>query len=632
MYRTHTCGQLNKSNEGEEVILSGWVNSRRDHGGLIFIDLRDRYGMTQINFDPEASKDAWQVADKIRNEFVVKVKGRVVLRPQDMINLKLGTGEIEIDAKKIEILNTSETPPFEINVSKDGIEANENLRLKYRYIDLRRPKLQAMLKIKDDFITYIRDYFHKNNFVEVQTPILANSSPEGARDFLVPSRYYQGKFYALPQAPQQFKQLLMVGGVDKYFQIAPCFRDEDPRVDRHYGEFYQLDMEMSFVEQEDVLTITEKLMLELTEKFSEKKIVGLDECGKLRRIPWKEAMEKYGSDKPDLRFGLEIKNISDMVQNCGFSVFADAVKNGGVVHALKVDGGGKFTRKEIDEMTEVAKSKGAKGLAYIVVESQKSKVKKLALSDSRMGQKSGEAGNEQVKDENLKSGEDKIELRSPIVKFLGEELANKIVESVGGKVGDIIFFGADSWRTVCSALGAVRNECGIKLGLKDNSKAAWCWIVDFPMYDYSEIEEGRIDFGHNPFSMPQGGLEALNTKKPLDILAHQYDLVLNGFEASSGAIRNHNPEIMYRAFEIAGYSREDVDKKFGGMISAFKYGAPPHGGNAPGIDRILMVLNDWDSIRDMYAFPKDGAGRDVMMNSPSEVESRQLKELGIKLV
>lgn len=616
MYRTHTCGELTKKDEGEIVVLSGWVNSRRDHGGVIFIDLRDKYGLTQINFDPKTNEAAWHVAEKIRNEYVVKIKGNVVLRPQDMINPKMATGEIEIDAQEIEILNTSETPPFEINVQKDAvIEANENLRLKYRFIDLRRPKLQEMLKIKDEFITYIRNYFHEHDFVEVQTPILANSSPEGARDFLVPSRLYPGKFYALPQAPQQFKQLLMVGGLDRYFQIAPCFRDEDTRLDRHYGEFYQLDMEMSFVEQEDVLKITEQLMKELTENFSQKKMVALDEENNFRRIPWKEAMNKYGSDKPDLRFGLEIKNITDMVAGCGFSVFAEAVKNNGVVHALKVEGGAKFSRKEIDEMTEVAKGKGAKGLAYIVIESQVEAGEDLPLPPPFEG-----------------GGISAYKLRSPIIKFLGEELAQKIVVENCGKAGDIIFFGADNWRTVCSALGAVRNECGTRLGLKDNGKAAWCWIVDFPMYDYSEIEEGRIDFGHNPFSMPQGGLEALNTKNPLDILAHQYDLVLNGFEASSGAIRNHNPEIMYRAFEIAGYKREEVDKKFGAMISAFKFGAPPHGGNAPGIDRILMVLNDWDSIRDMYAFPKDGAGRDVMMDSPSEVEPKQLKEVGIKLV
>ncbi|OGF20683.1 aspartate--tRNA ligase [Candidatus Falkowbacteria bacterium RBG_13_39_14] len=621
MYRTNTCGELNKSNAGDEVILSGWVNSRRDHGGLIFIDLRDRYGMTQISFDPEVNKDAWHTAEEIRSEYVIKVKGDVVLRPEEMINKKLYTGEIEIKASGVEILNTSETPPFEISAAKDIAEANEAIRLKYRFIDLRRPVLQEMLKIKDNFITYIREYFHKEGFVEVQTPILANSSPEGARDFLVPSRYYPGKFYALPQAPQQFKQLLMVGGLDKYFQIAPCFRDEDPRVDRHYGEFYQLDMEMSFVEQEDVLKITERLMKELTEKFSEKKLTALDEKGKFKRIPWKEAMNKYGSDKPDLRFGLEIKDISDLTKGCGFSVFADAVKNGGVVHALKVDGGlpaqagAKFTRKEIDELTEVAKAKGAKGLAYIAAEAEDGKIPLSARTAD--------------KNPPLKKGE--ITMKSPIIKFLGDDLAMDIVKFVGGKPGDIIFFGADNWRTVCQSLGAVRNECGTRLGLKDNVKAAWCWIVDFPMYDYSEIEEGRIDFGHNPFSMPQGGIGALETQKPLEILAHQFDLVLNGFEASSGAIRNHRPDIMYKAFEIAGYKKEEVDAKFGAMIEAFRFGAPPHGGNAPGIDRILMVLNDWDSIRDMYAFPKDGAGRDVMMGSPCEVEPKQLKELGIKI-
>jgi len=595
MLRTHTCGQLNKKNNGEKVILCGWVNSRRDHGGLIFIDLRDKYGITQINFDPKKSEKAWRIADTARNEFVIKVTGKVIHRPEDMVNKKLYTGEIEIEASEIEILNTSKTPPFEINALKDQTpETNENLRLKYRFIDLRRPKLQEMLKAKNEFIRYIREYFHKNNFVEVQTPILANSSPEGARDFLVPSRYYQGKFYALPQAPQQFKQLLMVGGSDRYFQIAPCFRDEDPRVDRHYGEFYQLDMEMSFVEQEDILQITEQLMIELTEKLSNKKIVALNAKGKVSRIPWKTAMDKYGSDKPDLRFDFEIENITEMVRDCGFSVFSDAVKNGGVVHALKIEGGAKFTRKEIDELTEDAKAKGAKGLAYIIVNENK-------------------------------------KLQSPIVKFLGDN-AHSIVGNLKAKPGDIIFFGADKWRTACESLGAVRDKCGAKLGLKDNKKAAWCWIVDFPMYDYSEIEEGRIDFSHNPFSMPQGGMEALNNNDPLEILGYQFDLILNGFEASSGAIRNHRPDIMYKAFEIAGYSKEEVDKKFGAMIKAFEYGAPPHGGNAPGIDRLLMVLNDWDSIRDIYAFPKDGAGRDVMMNAPNDVDAKQLKELGIKIV
>ncbi|MFC1644781.1 aspartate--tRNA ligase [Patescibacteria group bacterium] len=593
MIRTHTCGELRDSNVGEEVTLTGWVHRRRDHGGIIFIDLRDRYGLTQIKFNPEINNETLDEADKLRSEWVVKVTGKIAARPNDMINSKIDTGSIELEVEELEILNKSETPPFELDQEKSG-EANENLRLKYRFVDLRRPELQNILVKKDKFISYIRDYFHKNDFTEVQTPILANSSPEGARDFLVPSRMHPGKFYALPQAPQQFKQLLMVGGMDKYFQIAPCFRDEDPRMDRHYGEFYQLDMEMSFVEQEDVFDVTEPLMLDLTKEFSEKEIIGLNDENRMKRIPWKEAMNKYGIDKPDLRFGLEIEPVTEMVEGCGFGVFANVAKDGGVIHALKVDGGAKFSRKEIDELTNIAIEKGAKGLAYII-----------------------------VKEDN--------ELQSPIVKFLGDDLAGKIVEKVEAKEGDMIFFGADKWKTVCDSLGAVRNECGSRLGLKDNKKAAWCWIVDFPMYDYSEIEEGRIDFSHNPFSMPQGGMKSLEEENPLDILGYQYDLILNGFEVSSGAIRNHNPEIMYKAFEIAGYKKEEVDEKFGAMINAFKFGAPPHGGNAPGIDRIFMALNDFDSIRDVYAFPKDGTGRDLMMDSPSEVDESQLREVHIKL-
>ena len=582
-----------KKDNGQSVELSGWVHRRRDHGGIIFIDLRDRYGLTQIKFDPEINEKSWKEADMLRNEWVINVKGKVVKRPDDMINTKLKTGEIEVEIDELNILNASKTPPFEVDDEKTH-EASEVHRLKYRFIDLRRPKLQQMLQTKDKINQYIRNYFHERNFIEIQTPILANSSPEGARDFLVPSRLYPGKFYALPQAPQQFKQLLMVGGLDRYFQIAPCFRDEDPRMDRHYGEFYQLDMEMSFVSQEDIFEIMEPLMIELTEKFSDKKIVSLKSDGRFKQIPWKESMTKYGVDKPDLRFDLEIIPVTQIVRDCGFSVFADVIKKGGVVHALKVEDGAKFTRKEIDELTELARSKEAKGLAYIVIRENN-------------------------------------ELQSPIVKFLGNELANEIVKTVNGKVGDIIFFGADNWRTVCAALGVVRNECGKRLGLKDNNKAAWCWVVDFPMYEYSELEDGRIDFGHNPFSMPQGGMQALEDKEPLEILAYQYDLVLNGFEASSGAIRNHEPKIMYKAFEIAGYKKEEVDKRFGAMIKAFQYGAPPHGGNAPGIDRILMVLNDWDSIRDIYAFPKDGRGKDLMMDSPNTIDEKQLRELHIKL-
>jgi len=589
MLRTNTCGELTKKNVGEEVTLCGWVHRRRDHGGLIFIDLRDRYGLTQIKFDPEINKESHAEADKLRSEWVVRTTGKVIARPDDMVNKKMDTGEVELEVSVLEILNQSKTPPFELDEEKAG-EANENIRLKYRFIDLRRAKLQEMLKKRDEMIRYIRDYFHKKDFIEVQTPILAGSSPEGARDFLVPSRLYPGKFYALPQAPQQFKQLLMVGGLDRYFQIAPCFRDEDTRMDRHYGEFYQLDMEMSFVTQEDIFAVQEPLMIELTEKFSNKKVMKKP----FPRILWKDAMTKYGSDKPDLRFDFEILPITDMVKDCGFGVFSGAVKDGGVVHALKIDGGAKFSRKEIDEFTELAKGRNAKGLAYIIVKEN--------------------------------------ELQSPIVKFLGDDLAKKIVEKVKAKAGDIIFFGADKWRIVCEALGSVRDECGKKLNLKDPKKAAWLWVTDFPMYDYSEIEDGRIDFGHNPFSMPQGGMEALENQDPLDIVAYQFDFVVNGFEITSGAIRNHDPKIMYKVFEIAGYSKKDVDKKFGHMIRAFEYGAPPHGGNAPGIDRLFMAINDWNSIRDIYAFPKDGNGKDVMMDAPSEVDEKQLKDLGIKLI
>jgi aspartyl-tRNA synthetase len=590
MLRTHTCGELTKKNEGKEVTLSGWVHSRRDHGGIIFIDLRDRYGLTQITFDPDKSPEATKEADKSRTEWVLQVKGRVVKRPKEMVNDKMSTGDIEIEATSVVILNKSKTPPFEINEEKAG-EAGESIRLKYRYIDLRRPKLQEMLKVRDELIVHIRDYFHKKDFREVQTPILANSSPEGARDWLVPSRLYPGKFYALPQAPQQFKQLLMVAGVDKYFQIAPCFRDEDPRADRHFGEFYQLDMEMSFVEQDDIFQVMEPLMIELTEKFSNKKVVNLDKKGRFIQIAWKEAMNRYGSDKPDLRFEMEIKPVTDIVKDSGFSVFSDVAKKDGVVHALNVEGGAKFSRKEIDELTEIAKTYKAKGLAYIIMADDGPK--------------------------------------SPILKFLKDGEAEKIIAEVGAKKGDIIFFGADKWLVACQSLGAVRNMCAEKLELKDNSKAAWAWIVDFPMY---HEEDGKIDFGHNPFSMPQGGLKALEEKEPLDILAYQYDFVLNGYELTSGAIRNHDPKIMYKAFEIAGYTKEQVDAKFGHMIQAFEFGAPPHGGNAPGIDRLLMVLNDWDSIRDIYAFPKDGQGRDAMLDAPSYVEDKQLEELHLKIV
>lgn len=585
-YRTRTCGSLLKDDVGKQTTLAGWVDVRRDHGGVIFIDLRDRWGITQLTFRKEVSKETFAAAEKLRSEFVVQAEGKVVLRPAEMVNPKLSTGEIEVEVEKLEILGEATQLPFEIS---EETNANEDLRLHYRFLDLRHKRLQEILQKRDAFNVYIRKFMHERDFVEVQTPILANSSPEGARDFLVPSRLHPGKFYALPQAPQQFKQLLMVGGFDRYFQIAPCFRDEDPRADRHPGEFYQLDFEMSFVNQENVFEVQEKLMIELTEKFSNKKIVQKP----FPRIPWKEAMTKYGSDKPDLRYPeVSIFEVSEEAQKSDFKVFNDVLENGGVIHALRVPNGASLTRSQIDELTEKAKEAGAEGLAYILIKDGKP--------------------------------------ASPILKYLSEEVSKSILDKVEAKDGDAIFFGAGKWLTVCKVLGVTRVNVAEMLGLKKEGTAAWCWIVDFPMYEFNE-EENKIDFSHNPFSMPQGGLKTLQEKDPLEVLAFQYDMVLNGYEISSGAIRNHDPETMYKAFGIAGYSKEEVDEKFGAMISAFKFGAPPHGGSAPGLDRLLMVLFDLPNIRDIYAFPKNGKAQDVMAGSPSEVTDKQLKDLHIKI-
>ncbi len=582
-YRTHTNGELAEEHIGQTVRLSGWVHTRRDHGGLIFIDLRDRWGLTQLTFDPKRNEKAWDAAQQLRNEYVIRVEGLVAKRPESMVNAKLKTGSIEIEASSIDILSVAKTPPFEISAGK---EVNEDLRLEYRFLDLRRDRLQGMLRRRDDFITHIRSYMKSRGFTDVQTPILANSSPEGARDFLVPSRLHPGKFYALPQAPQQFKQLLMIGGLDRYFQIAPCFRDEDPRADRSPGEFYQLDLEMSFVEQEDVFAVVEPLMIELTDKFSTKKIIKQP----FPRLTWKEAMTRYGTDKPDLRFDMSISDISSLVRDCEFAVFTQALESGGVVYALHVPGGASFSRQDIDELTQKATELGAKGLAYMLF---------------------------------------KEEVSSPILKYIGADRVKAIQEQLGMAKGDAVFFSADTWMQVCKSLGAVRDLAASKLALKDNSKAAWCWVVDFPMYE--RTLEGTIDFSHNPFSMPQGGLKALETEEPADILGYQYDLALNGYEISSGAIRNHRPDTMYKAFAIAGYSKTEVDQKFGGMIKAFEYGAPPHGGFAPGIDRLMMVLWDLSSTRDVYAFPKNGRMQDAMMGAPSEVDPQQLQELHLKV-
>lgn len=564
----------------------GWVNGRRDHGNLIFVDLRDHTGLLQVTINPEiAIKESFETAQKLRDEFVIEVSGKLQKRDKDLINPKIPTGTIELMAEHVKILAASKALPFPVGTEEN---VNEELRLKYRYLDLRRPKLQKYLLERSKMLKHIRNFMDEKGFWEITTPILANSSPEGARDFLVPSRLHPGKFYALPQAPQQFKQLLMVGGIPRYYQIAPCFRDEDPRADRSPGEFYQLDMEMAFASQEDVWAIMEDLMKEITEKFSDKKVKELP----FPKLTYREAMDIYGSDKPDLRFEMKLHDVSSLVADSEFSVFSSAIKEGGVVKALVAKGAAGFTRSQIDELTEVAKQEGAKGLAYIVL-----------------------ANNE---------------VKSPIAKFLGDEVIKKLITQLEAKDGDTIFFAADQKDSANKALGKVRNTLGDWLNLKDKNVMAWAWVYDFPMYSYSEVEK-RLDFEHNPFSMPIGGLKALNEQKPEEIIGQQYDLIGNGYELSSGAVRNADPETMYRAFEIAGYTKEEVDKKFGHMIEAFSYGAPPHAGNAPGLDRIFMVLKDEPNIREIIAFPKNGKAEDLMLGAPSEVTEKQLKEVHIKL-
>jgi aspartyl-tRNA synthetase len=569
---------------GKDVQVSGWVNSRRDHGGVIFIDLRDHTGLLQLTVHPETTK-AFEVANKCRDEFVVTAKGKIIERAPEMVNSNIPTGGVELVVDELTVLNTSKPLPFQIAYS-DEI-ANEDLRLKYRFLDLRREKMQKMLVKRHKMIKYIRDWMDAAGFIEITTPILTSSSPEGARDFLVPSRLHPGKFYALPQAPQQFKQLLMVAGVPKYFQIAPCFRDEDPRADRSPGEFYQLDLEIGFADRDEtVFQELEPLFIKLTEEWAGKKILQKP----FPRIPFLEAMDIYGSDRPDLRFEMKMVNLTEDLKQTKFSVFGNAIKNDGVVKTICCPGGATLSRSQIDELTDMVKKEGAGGLAYIVVEK---------------------------------------ELRSPILKFLSEEEKKSIIQKTGAAEGDIIFFGADHKDVVNKVLGKLRDKLGDVFGLKDPNIVAWAWITDFPMYELNK--EGKLDFMHNPFSMPQGGLKALNEQDPLQIRAYQYDIIANGLELSSGAIRNYNPEIMYKAFELVGYPKEVVDEKFGAMIRAFEYGAPPHGGFAPGIDRLLMLLENEPNIREVIAFPKNGSAEDVMMGAPGTVEEKQLKELHIKL-
>lgn len=583
-YRTHTCADLRKGDVGETVRLSGWIHSVRDHGGVIFIDLRDHYGLTQIVIDPDC--DFYQELERWRVETVVCFEGKVVARIDETVNPKLRTGEIEVAAIAMEILGNADQIPFQIAKEEQTPEAT---RLKYRFLDLRREKLHKNIILRSNVIAAIRAHLTGKEFQEFQTPILTASSPEGARDYLVPSRLHPGKFYALPQAPQQFKQLLMVAGFDKYFQIAPCFRDEDARADRSPGEFYQLDMEMSFVTQDDIFTVIEDLFDDIFEKFSKKNV----DKAPFVRIPYAEAMSRYGSDKPDLRNPLEMVDVTESFRDCDFKAFAGVVAKGGVVRAIKAPGVADKSRKFFDDMIKFAQSVGAKGMAYII-------------------------WNEE--------GE-----KSPIAKFLSREALDQLKADGGVEAGDALFFLADKEKEVMSIGGHVITELGKQLDLIDPNVFKFCWIVDFPMFEPDE-ETGQIGFSHNPFSMPQGGMDALLNKDPLDILAYQYDIVCNGIELSSGAIRNHRPEVMYKAFEIAGYDSSVVDDKFGGMINAFKLGAPPHGGIAPGVDRIVMLLADEPNIREVIAFPFNQQAQDLMMNAPARPNMQQMRELHLQVV
>ncbi|MEK6940314.1 MAG: aspartate--tRNA ligase [Nanoarchaeota archaeon] len=581
--RTHTCNELRASNTNNKVRLSGWVAKRRDHGGVIFIDLRDRYGITQLVFEPECK--AFAAAEKLGREFCIHIVGVVKKRKPGMENNTLDTGAIEVYVDSLEILNKSDVPPFEVD---ERTEVSEDVRLKYRYLDLRKPKMSNNLVFRGKVIKFIRDWMYNAGFLEIETPILTSSSPEGARDFIVPSRVHPGKFYALPQAPQQYKQLLMVGGMDKYFQIAPCMRDEDPRADRSPGEFYQLDIETSFLSQDEFFELMEPLLIELSKKFTTKKIFKVP----FPKLAYKETMLKYGTDKPDMRFGLEIQDVSSLLKDTTFEVFKRALKDNGSIRVIVATGAAdKLSRADLDELTKLAESLGAKGLAYI------------SLKDD--------------------------EIKSPLIKFLGKDMIDTIIEKVSAKKGDIIFFMADSDKKISVIMGELRLVLGNKLNLINRELLCWAWIVDFPMFEFDELSR-KIVFGHNPFSMPQGGLKALESKNPLDILAFQYDIVCNGLELSSGAVRNNIPEVMYKAFEITGYTKKEVDDKFRALINAFRYGAPPHCGFAPGIERLVMLLRDEVNIREVTAFPKNKAAEDVMMGAPSEVSDIQLKELHIK--
>ena len=583
-YRTHNCNDLRSDDIDKEVRLSGWVHRKRDHGGLLFIDLRDHFGLTQLVFDPDSH--AFQEAEKVRNESVITINGKVVKRSDDTINESLSTGKVEIYVETLEVIGNSDDIPLPVFGEPDY---PEDIRLKYRFLDLRRETLHKNIVLRSDIINFIRNKMIENNFLEIQTPIMTASSPEGARDYLVPSRVHQGKFYALPQAPQQFKQLLMTSGFDKYFQIAPCFRDEDARSDRSPGEFYQLDIEMSFVNQEDVFETVEPLLREVFENFSQNKTVNEE----FPRISFADAIQKYGTDKPDLRVEIELDDITEVFVDSGFKIFADQISknNKTKVWAIPSKEGG--SRAFCDKMNKWAIEEGQPGLGYIFFKD---------------GKGSG-----------------------PIAKNIGDEKTELIKNKYSLDDGDSIFFVCGIPNNFLDFISKARVKIGNELGLIKKDTFEFCWIVDFPMFEYNE-ELKKIDFSHNPFSMPQGGLEVLNNADPLEIKAFQYDIVCNGVELSSGAIRNHRQDILLKAFEIAGYDIEEIKSRFGAMYNAFGYGAPPHGGIAPGIDRIVMLIAGVENIREVIAFPMNQQAQDLMMNAPSEISKEQLKELGIKIV
>lgn len=587
-YRSHHCNELRKNNVGQDVILSGWINKKRDHGNLLFIDLRDNYGITQCIIDQENIN--FKLLERTPLETVVKIEGKVVDRTTETINKDIETGEIEVTINNSEILGTCKELPMPVFSDQ---EYAEEIRLKYRFLDLRRKKIHENIILRSKVISFIRNEMNKLGFLEFQTPILTSSSPEGARDFLVPSRLNPGKFYALPQAPQQFKQLIMVSGFDKYFQIAPCFRDEDARADRSPGEFYQLDLEMSFVEQEDVFNVVETLMVNTFKKFSNKKL----KYDKFPKISYKEALLKYGSDKPDLRNPLIINDISDLFSrdDITFEIFKKLVKSGSKVRCIVTKNTKDKPRSFFDSIDKWAKEQGASGLAYFTLEKN-----------------------------------NEITAKGPVGKFFSSESLLEIMKITGAEVGDSIFLSCGKEKELVKIIGLARDKIGKDLDLIDDDIFAFCWIVDYPMFERDEVTN-KIEFSHNPFSMPQGNTDKLDLDKPLDILAYQYDIVCNGIELSSGAIRNHKPDLMYKLFSIAGYDKSQVDKKFSGMINALSYGAPPHGGIAPGIDRIVMLLANEKNIREVTMFPMNQNAQDLMMNAPSEVTEDQLKELNLSI-